>query len=527
MEALSEVSYSWFLGGFVALLGLLALLSWLSRMWSWQSVLWSEWHTLDDEWLSSYLHRCLRGRPVGWGVTFYLVLFGGLNAGVIGLLVYGFVIGGGLGLEPSLTVFAGSIFVGAVLILFIRVVTWKLLTWDRWTGWLMAAKPEGEYLDSEYLESGAIFTVVQALAYTPAPILFYLLVEHILQLQLGGPQVIATRVALVCLSGAFALMLTCAFGRIAILWQFYIFLYLFIVAGSASILAHYQVNLFGDNKSLGLFVPAMAALMGTIYSVIPGEMIPLNDYHRKLRDHRLLLRISPHRPRPSRVIRSVRRCPGRDAARLHGRIEDNLHTPRQLIGKVDAVDPLTALGARYALESLGGEAVDAIVSCAEQCDRSTISWLLKGIQLETSQLKSEVRRLRCPEHLCAVGPHVIRVHRKTYTIYGCRKCKRSRELLRAKSVAVVLCHDMTPLQTLYCQVLRVNWFRRPEPIDFTHLEIGRATDFEFERFMLAVDANDFVQRHLESIICVIDRASEISQANVNLMRSVFAKVQIK
>ncbi|MCS7254567.1 MAG: hypothetical protein NZ781_11170 [Armatimonadetes bacterium] len=189
--------------------------------------------------------------------------------------------------------------------------------------------------------------------------------------------------------------------------------------------------------------------------------------------------------------------------------------------------------ARYALVSLGGEAVEplhALLQDSRTALRQTATHLIQDIAKDTRvRLASIAPRLLCPRCLVYCHAHSIRLSRiSKVTYYGCCACHQSRNWLEVEEVEIVAVLDagMATEQVEQYGMLRVNWLHRRALFDFDLVQIIQATDEDVERFCIQVGNDDDMYRRprYRKMRCLVSQKCGLREETINMLRSMFGEV---
>ena len=222
--------------------------------------------------------------------------------------------------------------------------------------------------------------------------------------------------------------------------------------------------------------------------------------------------------------------------RLH-RIEQEKrkNTPvEKLIGNLTDHHWFARMAARHALVYRGGETVihlETLAITAADGLRDTITRLLQSIGMETTtRLAPTLEVWLCPMCLLRCGAHHIdRSWQPDWTYYGCRFCRRSRDLLRVPGEVIArLDRQWWEPYLQDGETVISNWFGyQPTLFDFDAVEIIQASDEDVERFAMLVgnDTDSLRQPRYKGMSCVIDPACQLSKNSERILRSTFGQVR--
>lgn len=190
--------------------------------------------------------------------------------------------------------------------------------------------------------------------------------------------------------------------------------------------------------------------------------------------------------------------------------------------------------ARHALVYHGGGAViqleAAAISAADDL-RETITWLLQSIcQETTARIAPAIEVWLCSMCLLRCGAHHVEFSwQPDWTYYGCRFCRRSRDLLRAPGEVIArLDRKWREPYTQEGDRIIGNWFGyQPILFDFDGVEIIQAGDEDVERFAMLVgnDTDPLREPRYKDIPCVIDLTCQLSKNSERILRSTFGQVK--
>lgn len=113
---------------------------------------------------------------------------------------------------------------------------------------------------------------------------------------------------------------------------------------------------------------------------------------------------------------------------------------------------------------------------------------------------------------------------------ACRICGKARRVLTGVVEAVaVLDKDWEEERASQEGVVRVNWLKRQALFDFDRVEIRRATDYEVERFAIAVGNDTDPQRssRYHWMPCRVARACALSENTLRILRATFGEVSVQ
>lgn len=190
--------------------------------------------------------------------------------------------------------------------------------------------------------------------------------------------------------------------------------------------------------------------------------------------------------------------------------------------------------ARHALVYRGGRTITPLNIARFDASpelQQTIDLIIRSICAETTErLASETDIWLCPDCLTRCSEHWIEKKRQPdWKFYGCRRCRRSCDLLRVPGRVTVRLHSKW--WDVYLQDgdnLIGNWFGyQPFLFDFDAVEIVQATDEEVERFAVHVgnDTDRAWQTPYKEMRCTIDPACGLSVNTVRILESIFGSVE--
>ncbi len=187
--------------------------------------------------------------------------------------------------------------------------------------------------------------------------------------------------------------------------------------------------------------------------------------------------------------------------------------------------------ARHTLTALSGEVIEPLMATLAQDSNASFRertvWVLKRVAEETTtRLAINAPHLLCSR--CLVRCHAHQVHlswrRKTFTYYGCRACRQSREFFDwPGEIVAVLDQEMSAGQAQAEGVLRVNWLKRGSLFDFDRVEIVTSGDEQVERFAVQVgNDTDSVRRpRYKEMPCQVVSNCRLSENTLRILKNTF------
>lgn len=187
---------------------------------------------------------------------------------------------------------------------------------------------------------------------------------------------------------------------------------------------------------------------------------------------------------------------------------------------------------RHLLFEIGGHAVEALEDAAygrSSYGQEDARWVLYCISADTTaRLAAAPDRWICPDCWVGCGQLWIdRPWRSDWQFYGCRNCRRSRELLDRSQEMVVLLDNRSSGLSYNDGLIRANWFTRRTLFDFDSIEITQATDEEVERFAVQVgnDTDPLRRSRYPQMRCTIGPDCQLSTNTLRILQSRFGQVE--
>jgi hypothetical protein len=210
-----------------------------------------------------------------------------------------------------------------------------------------------------------------------------------------------------------------------------------------------------------------------------------------------------------------------------------LKSPEKLITDLRADSWQDRFVAWHSLVTLGGEVMPKLAEMLEDQWTGglhpTLRWLIRSFGYETTaRLAGEPERWICPDCLTVCGAHGVRHRRWHVAYYGCRNCRRSRDLLDCYHGVVAVLDTHWGLPFGYRdQLLRVNVLERTGLFDFTQVEIVRASDEEVERFAVRIgnDTDSYREPRYKRMRCMTNPACHLSENTLRILDSIFGQVE--
>jgi hypothetical protein len=206
-----------------------------------------------------------------------------------------------------------------------------------------------------------------------------------------------------------------------------------------------------------------------------------------------------------------------------------IDTPEPLIKLLQSLDWIERLAASHALVIMGGEAIaplGKIVTDKNLSLRQRAVWILHSIGYETTaRLARRADKLLCHACLIRCTPSTVEITPgDTFTYYGCRLCRQTREFWDgAKGAIAVLDANMTDEVIQQDELVRVNWLTRRALFDFDRVEIVQATDEDVERFAVQIgnDTDPFRKRYYRRMRCVVKSGCKLSENTLRILQHTF------
>jgi len=190
--------------------------------------------------------------------------------------------------------------------------------------------------------------------------------------------------------------------------------------------------------------------------------------------------------------------------------------------------------ARHTLVALGGEVVEPLMAALDRDSDSSFReravWVLKRVAEDTTaRLATSTSHLLCSR--CLVRCHLHRVTlswwQKTFTYYGCRACRQSREFFDwPGEIVAVLDQEMSAEQVQAEGVLRVSWLKRGSLFDFDRVEIVNSSDEQVERFAVQVgnDTDSLRRPRYREMPCQVASNCRLSENTLRVLKNTFGSV---
>ncbi|MCP4404383.1 MAG: HEAT repeat domain-containing protein [bacterium] len=190
--------------------------------------------------------------------------------------------------------------------------------------------------------------------------------------------------------------------------------------------------------------------------------------------------------------------------------------------------------ARHTLTALGGEVIEPLMATLAQDSNASIReravWVLKRVVEDTTtRLARNAPHLVCSRCLVHFRAHRVNLSwwHKTFTYYGCRACRQSREFFDwPGEIVAVLDREMNAEQVQTEGVLRVNWLQRRSLFDFDRVEIVKSNDEQVERFAVqAGNDTDSVRRpRYKEMPCQVASNCRLSENTLRILKNTFGSV---
>jgi HEAT repeat protein len=191
-----------------------------------------------------------------------------------------------------------------------------------------------------------------------------------------------------------------------------------------------------------------------------------------------------------------------------------------LNGQAEALRELTRLG-----EEGDSRAMEPLLARLGHRNPSEQAAAAKAVEALSAGLRPKLSGMVCRRCLARFELRSRRlslVNRLTWC--ACRECgKAGQPFTGIERVVMVLDEDWRGGPACSGGVLRVNWLERRALCDFDALEIRRASDFEVERFCIAVgnDADEWRRTRTGKATCVVAPECRLSDNALRILRSMF------
>ncbi|MCL4302022.1 MAG: hypothetical protein KJ077_40385 [Anaerolineae bacterium] len=517
----------------------------------WQDIIWREWRASEDAEYARQLFNLVANEPVGWRGVAGMALLGTLYGELAGLLLR-LLLTADLsplqlnGVNLSLFVWLGGLLGGVIALL----ISGLRLSWQTWLAWLTpspffsrigrSAWPGGEWWVGVLVGLGGLGVGIGALM----GFLVAILTGRKVEVGRGNEYAVgalfgALAGVLGTLAGSLAGQgdnLGAGLGLLLGAWAGAVWGsgLIGLVAGWASLLISWLF--FGVNDGvIGWLGFSLGYGVGVTLKVLGGQRDWANLYSYRSwyfwwRGQPSVAKVEAALQRLLAQVQPETWPVWRQALHYLQEHKDQPGEPERFIGALQSPHWADRFAARHILVALGGEAVEPLHQLAAEANplQQMAMWLLAQIEQETTnRLGWRSADLLCPHCLARFGPHPVNLAwGVSFTYYGCRLCRQSRQFIAWLKAVAVLDTNSAELYQRREDELRVNWIQRRALFDFEWVEIIRAGDEAVERFAVQVgnDTDPFRKPRYQQMTCVIGPACQLSTNTLRILRRTFGEV---